>query len=470
MSCAGGLAPSRSRFDPITIHYHRSAGKDLGVAMIDRSPIFVAAVAFIAVSSACAEGPVRLQETFEAGTVYRVRSRMKGTATLTIPPEKDKKEAQSLTKTAESDIDYDERILEMDSDRLPNKTLRIYRAIEFRKEIEKQKDQNTLRPVVRRLVLLRDKSLKMPFSPDGPLMGSEIELVRTDVFTPLLRGLLSPDAVKPGDTWKASTDSVRELTDMQIEEGALECKFQGVVKVAGRSVADIGISGSVRGVSEDGPVRHEISGRFYFDLDSQHISYISFQGRQLFLDKDGKATGKIEGVFTMTRQARIRAPDLTDESIKGLKLEPDDDNTLLLYDNEDLGVRFTHSRRWKVTGVQGRQIMIDAEDKNGILLTLDALSKIPSADQFIKESESFIRQQKGRIMGTTNSRRIQDAPREIDQFAIDAVMIDKRVLLDYFILRQKVGGATLVATLAPDNIRATRPEVERIAKSLVVTK
>ncbi len=438
--------------------------------MIIRPVAVILTFAVVAVVDVRADDAIHLQEKFEPGAVFRVKSRMKGTATLTVPTEKDKKEGQSLTKTAESDIDYDERILEIDADGLPNKTLRQYRIIEFRKEIEKQRYQNTVRQSVRRLVLLRDKDLKVPFSPDGPLMLSEIELIRTDVFTPGLRGLLSASPVKPGDSWKATADAVRELTDMQIEEGSLECKFQELTKAAGRSVADISINGSVRGLSEDGPVRHEIRGRFYFDLDSLHISYISFQGRQLFLDKDGKATGTIEGVFTLTRQARVNTPDLADASIKALKLEPDDDNTLLLYDNEDLGVRFTYPRRWKVTGVQGRQIMIDAEDKNGILLTLDALPKIPSAAQFVKESETFIRDQKGRIIGTTNPRRLQESPREIDQFAIDAVMADKRLLLDYYMLRQKDGGATLVASLIPESLRATRPEVERIAKSVVVTK
>ena len=438
--------------------------------MIARFLLLVVGLTLLPAGGGLADEPIRLEEKFASGTIYRVKSRMKGTATLTVPSEKDKKEGESLTKTAASTIDYDERILEVDADGLPSKTLRIYRTIDFRKDIGKQKFQNTLRPAVRRLVLVREMDLKVPFSPDGPLMVSEIELVRTDVFTPGLRGLLPANPVKAGDTWKASAAAVRELTDMQPEEGSLQCKLHEVTKLDGRNVADIGIAGSVRGVSEDGPVRHEINGRFYFDIEAKCLSYISIQGKQSFLDKDGKSTGAIEGTFTLTRQANVKPADLGEESIRGLKLEPDDENTLLLYENEDLGVRFLHPRRWKVAGIQGRQLMIDADDGNGILLTPEALAKIPSAPQFAKEAEAVIRSQKGRIIGTTDPRRISAVGREIDQFAIDAVMSDKRLLLDYYIVRQKDFGATVMARLTPDGVRAMRPEVERIAKSVVVTK
>src|SRR5262249_40428649 len=151
--------------------------------------------------------------------------------------------------------------------------------------------------------------------------------VHTDLFTPGLRGLLAADPVKTGDAWKVSTDTVRELTDMQVEKGSLECRLLELIKLGGRQVGHVSLSGSVQGVSEDGPVRHEIDGRYYFDLESNHLSYISFQGKQTFLDKEGKPTGTIEGTFTMTRQVDVKSTELADDAIRGVKLEPNDDNT-----------------------------------------------------------------------------------------------------------------------------------------------
>src|SRR5579859_6020705 len=73
----------------------------------------------------------------------------------------------------------------------------------------------------------------------------------------------------------------------------------------------------------------------------------------------GKEQGRIEGQFVLTRQANTGARDLTEEALRGIKLEPDDDNTLLLYDNDEVGVRFLYPRRWRVAGVRGRQLGID---------------------------------------------------------------------------------------------------------------
>ena len=47
--------------------------------------------------------------------------------------------------------------------------------------------ESTLRPGVRRLVVLRSRSAKVPFSPDGPLTWGEIDLIRTDVFNPVAK-------------------------------------------------------------------------------------------------------------------------------------------------------------------------------------------------------------------------------------------------------------------------------------------
>lgn len=446
-------------------HFHHRAG-----AGMNARPVLFCCIAWLSTTAiALGDDSQQLIETLKPGTQVRVTSRMNGVAQLSLPAEKDKKAGESLTKTAESRIEYDERILDADADGSPTRVLRIYRGIEFRKDIGKQQFRNTIRNGVRRLVVVRDKHLKMPFSPDGPMLISEIDLVRTDVFTPSLRGLLPANAVKPGEIWKANELAVRELTDVPLESGMLECKFEELTQLAGRSVASVRLSGAVRGVGEDGPVRHEINGRFYFDLESRHISYLSFQGKQVFLDKDDKPTGTIEGTFVLTR-SMTRTADLDEAAIRQLKVEPDDENTQLLYDNEDLGLKFVYPRRWRVGDIQGRQMMIDADNGNGILLTLEPLKSVPTAAQFEKESQQFIRDQQGRVLGTQPARRIQAAPREVERFTIEAEMKNQRLVLDYFVLRQKDSGATISARLNVADFTTLRPEVERIVRSIELGK
>src|SRR5262249_15401890 len=158
--------------------------------------------------------------------------------------------------------------------------------MDFQRKVGEQVQQSSLRPTVRRLVILRHNQFEVPFSPEGPLTWSEIDLVRTDVFTPALAGLLAKDAVKPGDRWQADVVAVKELTDLErIEEGGLTCTFDAMTTVVGRQQARISFQGSVRGLGEDGSARHQLEGQLYFDLVSNHLSYIHVKGTHYLLNK-----------------------------------------------------------------------------------------------------------------------------------------------------------------------------------------
>ncbi|HYT93118.1 MAG TPA: hypothetical protein VEL76_30650, partial [Gemmataceae bacterium] len=327
----------------------------------------------IAVPSAAAQAPVRLREAFAVGYEYHVSTRVELTGTLTLPPEKDKG-PQSLTVTGKSAIEYDERVLAQGQDGRVGKTVRLYRRVEFQRKVGEQDQESTIRPAVRRLVLLRLAQSEVPYSPDGPLLWGEIDQVRTDVFTPALNGLLPAGAVSSGDRWNASLEAVQELTDLErIEAGTVGCKLEQFATLSGRRHARISFSGTVSGVGEDGRSRHQLEGYFFFDMESNHLSYLSLSGVQQMLDKDGKVVGKVEGNFVLTRRPQPRVRELSDEGLRGLALEPNEDNTLLLYENPDLGLRCLHPRRWRVAGVSGRQVALDEKGGSGMLVTVDAL-------------------------------------------------------------------------------------------------
>jgi len=420
--------------------------------------------------AAKSDEPLRLKETFAVAQQFRVQSRMRGSDnTLAAVKDKDNKDDKAPRKHDDSDIDYVERVLELDGDGLPNRLLRVYDKVEFRRKIGEERMETTVREAARRMVVLREKNLEVPFSPDGPLLRSEIEVVRVDVFTPALAGLLPADAVKPGDTWKAAESAVRELTDIQPEDGSLACKFVEVTTFVGRKVAHVSVRGHVRGVNEDGPTRHEIDGHFFFDLQSQHLCYLSIKGRQLLLDKDGKEIGASEGTLTMTRQARLRHDKLGDDVCGRLQLTPDADNTLLLFEDDDIGVRFVYPRRWRFAGLQNRQVMLEADGGNGILLTPVPLKEVPSPAQFAKEAQELIKSQGDLVLGISPARRVSSAP-DVDQFTIEVKHLGKPQLIDYYTVRLRTTGATAATTLNPSDARELRPEIERMMRGLNVTK
>ena len=259
------------------------------------------------IGAAQAQETVRLQERFSPDYQYHVSTRVQLAGRLALPPEKDRTPPPLAIKGT-SAIEYDERVLVVRRDGQVDKTVRIYRRMDFERRVGEQLQKNALREEVRRLVVLRQNNLEVPFCPEGPLTWGEIDLVRTDVFTPALAGLLPGRPVSEGDHWVAAAGAVQELTDLErIQEGRIDCQLETVVALEKRRHARVALSGTVRGIGEDGPSRHSLKGYFYFDLQSQHLSYLYFEGVNSLLDKGEKEVGRVEGQFTLTRQAHTTA-------------------------------------------------------------------------------------------------------------------------------------------------------------------
>lgn len=415
--------------------------------------------------------PVRLSERFEEGSRYRVRVRIDLMGSLTLPADKDRPAPQTVKLQGNTAFDYDERVLSLSPEGQVRRALRHCQRMEIQRSFGDRQQQNVLRPAVRRLVLLREKQNKEPFSPDGPLLWTEIDLIRNDVFVPLLGGLLPDRPVKPGDTWQANLAAVHELTGMtKIELGQLDCRLEGINGGPGqRRQAQVAFNATIRGSSDDGRSQQQIQGYYLFDLESNHLAYILLKGVHTLLDARGAEVGRLEGRFVLSRQLDGRFPELEDQAIKGVVLEPTPDNTRLLYENNELGVRFQFGRRWWVTSVRGNQVTMDAAEGHGLLLTIEPMGRLPSGDQFLTESRDWLNSQKARVLRVDPVKPVPGAP-GLEHFALEAEMANQRFVMDYYVLRQGTGGALLAARLVPSNLSVVQQEVERLARSLTLGK
>jgi hypothetical protein len=440
-----------------------------GSAAVLTAGLLFASVAQVT-SAAKAEEPVRLVERFTPGYQYHVSVRVDLGGSLTLPAEKGRPAPRQLAVNGDSAVEYDERVLALDKDGSVQKTVRLCRRTDFHRTIDGRAQQTGLRPAVRRLVVLRGDNTKVPFSPDGALTWAEIDLVRTDVFAPALAGLLADRPVGPGDRWVATEGAVRELTDMErIDEGKLECRLEQVTMAEGTRRARVALAGTVRGLNEDGPNRQYLEGYFYFDLESNHLSYLYLKGVHSLLDKDGREVGRVEGRFVMTRQRGTSCPELTDDGLKGVAVEPDADNTLLLYENPELGVKFLYPRRWRVGAIRGAQITLDGADGNGLLLTVDPPSRVPRGEQLLPESRDWLLKQRAQVVREEPVHRVRAEP-ALDAFALEAELGAQKFLMDYYILRQPAGGVTLAARVVPADREAARRELEKMARSITLTR
>jgi hypothetical protein len=434
--------------------------------MSARQLTFAAALALFPGLPAAAQGPLRLHEVVVPGAEYHVSCRVDLTGRLTLPPEGDQKGPAAVELRGHSAIEYDERVLDLAGRDRPARTVRVYRRVDLERTVGDKPQEAGIRPGVRRMVVLKHGQREVPFSPDGPLTWGEIDLVRTDVFTPALAGLLPDRAVAPGDRWPAARPAVEELTDLEQAEGSVECRFDEVTALGGRRLARVRLAGTVRGLSEDGPSRQLLAGYYYFDLESNHLSYLSLEGTHFLLDKDGQTTGTVKGQFVLTRQAHVRSPDLREEVLRGLTLEPTPENTLLLYDSPEQGVRFLYPRRWRVGLVRGRQVALDEAKGSGLLLTVELPKDVPTGAAYLAENRAFLAKQKAKVLRVDPPRPLTP---DLEHHGLDVEMNGRRERLEYFTVRQPAGGATIAARLLPDDLSALRQDVERIARSVRVT-
>jgi len=432
-----------------------------------RSNCSFALLAAVATTGLAAAEPFRLHENIAGGSQYHVSVRVQISGGLQLPPDATHPTARSLAVSGDSLVEYDERIIDVVGRGPVTKTVRAYRQMDFNRKVGETPQHSTLRPEVRRMVLLRKGNLKVPFSPDGPLTWGEIDLVRTDVFTPALAGLLPDGLVNVSERWVAATPAVRELTDLErIEDGKIDCRLEDIVTLGGRRLARVSFKGVVRGVNEDGPSRQDLDGFLFFNLDANVLTYLSLKGVHTLLDRDGRDVGKVEGQFVLTRQHQ-ESPGLSDAALRGVALEPTEANTLLLYENPVLGVRLLYPRRWHVAGARGRQVAIDeAGGKSGLLLTVEPLARVPSGAQFMAESRTYLGQQKARFLAQSRVAVVKSTLGSLETFTLDVDLAGKRMTMDYYVARQANGGATLVAHLAAGEPAGLRRDVAAIARSV----
>ena len=418
-----------------------------------------------------AQEMVKLSESFPTGTAVKVDVIVRLNGRLSVPAEKGK-DPQLMSISGSSRVIYEERVLPTDES-ASLKTVRSYRDVNFQRTLGTSKQEAGIRQSVRRMVVIKSENRRAPFSPDGPLTWGEIDVVRTDVFIPVaIPGLLPTTEVRKGQSWKASAAAVSELTDMEkVESGDITVEFEGVTEIEKKRCARLKISGIVRGVNEDGPNQQKLEGNAFFDLDANLLSYLSLRGTHELLDGKGQTVGRIEGQFTMTRSRLDKLPpDLSDASLKDLDLKPTLENTLLLFDNPDLGIRFLYPRGWRVGVVQGRQVAIDHARGAGVFITVEPTSKTPTAEEYQKEVSEFLqKQKKATITGINKPVQVRAGP-TLDRFGFDAAFGTDKVRMECAVLKQTDGGITAAATIPAADAEALKLEVERIIRSMSVTK
>ncbi len=294
----------------------------------------------------------------------------------------------------ESIVEYDERILGGNGSGNALRTLRHYHKANLVKDQGGQLGEGQLRNGLNPLVILRQGTTEVPFSPRGPMTLGEVDLLRTDVFVGALKGLLPPRDTPPGGSWEATEEAVCELTDLErIQKGSLKCTLTGLA--TGASAGQVTFQGTVLGPQEEGLARHEISGSLEPDGVGS-IRHLELKATQVLLGPGETERGRIVGRFSLDRRAVPPVPSLADPSLVGLKLFPDEFNSRLLVEIPGLGLGFTMSRRWRIISQSEKQVRFGLPGGAEMVLTLEGANLLPGLGEMVQEAKLQLQKEKHR--------------------------------------------------------------------------
>lgn len=418
---------------------------------------------FLLVSAQPLPAEALVEERFQVGQGWKVKSRSEISGTLHLPAPGGKS-TRSLLVNGESALEYEEAILAMGDGGGVNRSVRLYKRADLKRKMGDQNQSSGIRQQVRKVVVVRQGSQEVPFSPDGPLTLNEIEMVRTDLFTPALAGLLPGKVVAPGASWEAKPEALRELTDLvRVDEGKLECTLAEFQNIQNQQVARIRFSGKVTGANQDGPCTQELDGQAYFDLNSKHLAYLSLNGKHMLPGGVGYPASTLQGRFVLTRE-RLEGPgELGAVQPGDSKFEPGEDNTLLVEELPNL--RLEYPRRWKFIQGGARQITLDGADGSGVLITLEPAGRVPAAAVYQAESRTFLEKGGHRVVGGETPQMLSA---EVARFTLEVEKDGKRIHLEYYVRNTQLGGILLAARF-PGDFRNARPDLERLVRRTVIT-
>jgi hypothetical protein len=419
-----------------------------------------------------AQEKFELLETFRQDAPVRVELNTTLVGRLALPDRKNERGGKPEVVAVQgiAKLLYDEVLLP----RNPDKNLvalRQYTEVAFERRLGDNDQKAEVRPAVRRMVVLRSEAgKKVPFSPDGPLTLAEIDVVRTDLFAPVLvTGILPAPSVVVGNRWKASDQAVIELTDYDlVEKNELVVTLAAIVTLDGRKHAKLTLAGSVRGTTEDGASIQTFTGTAYFDLERKMLVYLNLAAKNQLLGPDGKTiNGEVTGTYIVKRSPAIKSM-ITTDMIQKLDTKPTEERTQLLYEDATVGLKLTYPRRWRLSITDGRTLTLE-EASGDVTLAISRQSpKEPmTADRAVTDAKAFVARQKWQLLDQTAPTTTTPG---ITRFTVKVQDGPDKSRIEYAILTQPEGTALATARIRDKAPAELTSQVENLFKAIQLVK
>ena len=299
-------------------------------------------------------------------TRTRVVMQLSGTLKVADPDPASKKPPREAEIKAESTVEFDERIC-MDAKDEVISAARHYHEAGVSSWIKNNASSHQLRSDATDVRLVRNEGSWQQYSPNGPLLQREIDMVRLPINSVVLDQLLPTTPVKAQESWTPNERMIGEVFQLDaVHNSSIACR---VMKVE-EGVASIECIGEIEGTINSVPTKIKVNGNLQASMASQ-CALVTWVGMSL---TETREISQSEPGFSLTCRIKLirkESPeacnDVTREELKAIAQSNDDGRWLVRIASVPGRYQMLADRRWKTIVDTGEECILRLIEKNEVV-------------------------------------------------------------------------------------------------------
>ncbi len=212
-------------------------------------------------------------------TLFRVRVEMDVEGNVNVPRNAlvSKETSSKHPLKGKSVLDWEERILGFSDDRTVAAAERHYHEATGDGTSGKHASKVALKSLSRYLIVRRDESKWVTYSPDSYLSGAELELLELPANSLAVDGLLPTTAVRAGDSYKPDKEVLAKLLSLAAVD---DSEVVAEINALDADVAKIHLKGKIQGSIAGVPTTIDLVGKMVFDRQAMTTNWLALAVRE----------------------------------------------------------------------------------------------------------------------------------------------------------------------------------------------
>jgi hypothetical protein len=283
---------------------------------------------------------------------------------------------KSLKMSVVGKLSYDEKRLTTQVDTDLARSVRHYTLAEATIKVENGLLKPRLRADRQLIAAAEDKTQLRMFSPQGPLLRDELDLVDVPANSLLLDRLLPTGPVTVGDKWKHDDSLLALLLGLDAISAS---EVTSEIKDLDADVARIELTGNVQGALGGVSTELQLKARYKFNRAQGTITWFAI------LIEEKRSIGHVGpgadvvAKLQMTIAPTTGVPELADDALADLPLDGKPEQLTLQYQAPGGGWSFQYDRRWHMMADKPDALAMRLIDR-GDLLAQCNVSQLAKAD------------------------------------------------------------------------------------------